>query len=534
MSAALKPQERHVIPRWRDARTTGQLGELDPSSEKATRIIEGEEFFREKIEAWNRERTLGIASDLLGAALVLRKFEEADDAARYVIASGEKASAPMRAIAERILQIEESIPSDEKPPPSEQRPLLFRAIRGAREMLRDDPRNAIAWVELARAYTSLGVDSKAKRAMHMAVTLADDNRFVLRSASRLAVHVEEKQRAHELLRRTPATREDPWLLASEIAAADLNGKTSRFVKRGREMLASADFSPFHLAELATAIGSLELKAGNAKAARKLFQTALRQPTENSLAQIEWASERVSGIQIDPQQFAIPYSHEARALYSHSAADWKRAVAESIKWLADEPFSTHPAVLGSFIAAEYLEDFSLAQEICNDGLIASPSDATLLNNLAFALANEGKLKEAQDTLNLIPLVGLPTATDICRDATQGLIAFRQGDHAKGRFYYDGAMSKADQNQFLSLKIRAGIHLAREELEVDTTKAGHVIQDVIKMAKRTKDPDLLGTLERLLDSLLRHKSRKELDAVITDIRRILKPSKQPLPNPSGVTF
>src|SRR5204862_4048436 len=193
--------------------------------------------------------------------------------------------------------------------------------------------------------------------------------------------------AHELLRRMPVTREDPWLLASEIAAADLNGKTSRLVKRGREMLASANYAPFHLAELATAIGSLELKAGNAKAARKLFQKALRQPTENSLAQIEWASERLSGIRINPQQFSIPYSHEARALYSHSAADWKRAVAESIKWLADEPFSTRPAVLGSFIAAEHLEDFSLAAKICNDGLIATPSDGTLLNNLAFALANE---------------------------------------------------------------------------------------------------------------------------------------------------
>ena len=48
--------------------------------------------------------------------------------------------------------------------------------------------------------------------------------------------------------------------------------------------------------------------------------------------------------------------EARALYSHSAADWLTAVAESELWLSDEPFASRPAVFGSFITAEHLEDF----------------------------------------------------------------------------------------------------------------------------------------------------------------------------------
>src|SRR5438477_10712704 len=97
-----------------------------------------------------------------------------------------------------------------------------------------------------------------------------------------------------------------------------------------------------------------------------------------------------------------------------------------------------------------------------------------------------------------------------------------------------MSKADENRLLPLKIRASIHLAREELNVDATRAAAVIQELVTIAKPTKDPDLVGPLHRLLNTLLRHKSTKELDAVITDVQRILKPLKQPLPQPTAVQF
>ena len=230
----------------------------------------------------------------------------------------------------------------------------------------------------------------------MAISLAGYSRFVLRSASRLAIHLNSQEKAHDLLRRNSATPEDPWLLASEIAAADLVGRTSRFIKRGREIVSSGKFPPFHLAELATSIASVDLKFGNVKTARKLFAAALKKPTENSLAQIEWASERVTGIVINQEKFEIPYSDEARALYSHSAADWLTAVDESELWLSDEPFASRPAVFGSFISAEHLEDFERSERICREGLIASPSDPILLNNLAFALANQGSLAEAQTT------------------------------------------------------------------------------------------------------------------------------------------
>ena len=421
-----------MIPRWRDARTTGALGELDPATQMGTRSLEGGgDFFDEKIEIWNHEHGLGFANDLVASALVLGRFEEADEAAKFILSKKDQASSATYAIAARVLDFEKLPVLADKKSPSEQRPLLISTIQESRNKLREDPRNAIAWTDLARAYTSLGANEKAKRAMQMAISLAGYSRFVLRSASRLAIHLNSQEKAYDLLRRNSATPEDPWLLASEIAAADLVGRTSRFIKRGREIVSSGKFPPFHLAELATSIASVDLKFGNVKTARKLFAAALKKPTENSLAQIEWASERVTGIVINQEKFEIPYSHEARALYSHSAADWLTAVDESELWLSDEPFASRPAVFGSFISAEHLEDFERSERICREGLIASPSDPILLNNLAFALANQGSLAEAQTTLDSIPVTGLDPAVEICRDATQGFIAFRAGDYSRGQ-------------------------------------------------------------------------------------------------------
>ena len=66
-------------------------------------------------------------------------------------------------------------------------------------------------------------------------------------------------------------------------------------------------------------------------------------------------------------------------------DWKGVVAASMDSLLDEPFSSRPAVLGSFAAATGLEDYGLAVNITGNGLIANPNELGLINNLAFSLA-----------------------------------------------------------------------------------------------------------------------------------------------------
>ena len=156
-------------------------------------------------------------------------------------------------------------------------------MHDVRRKLNAYPRNPILWTNLARLYTSLGVQDKATRAMRVALSLAPENRFILRAASRLCLHQGEPEEAHQILLRAPNLTADPWLLAAEIATASARGKTSRLVKTGRNLLESPRHSPFDLSELASALGTLEIMEGNRRAAHRLITVSLGKPTENSIA-----------------------------------------------------------------------------------------------------------------------------------------------------------------------------------------------------------------------------------------------------------
>jgi tetratricopeptide (TPR) repeat protein len=167
---------------------------------------------------------------------------------------------------------------------------------------------------------------------------------------------------------------------------------------------------------------------------------------------------------------------------------------------------------------------LCEQICQDGLIASSGDGTLLNNLAFALANQGKLKEAQEALNRAMRSAPSGATKICCDATQGLIYFRTGETEKGRERYEAAMSGASKARLVSIQIRGALHLALEELNVDPDRALQPTRIALSLAKPSRDPELNNLLRRLHDILAKQAHRNgEIDAMLTELSELIKPSK-----------
>jgi len=64
---------------------------------------------------------------------------------------------------------------------------------------KEELHNPFVWVDLARAYENLGVREKAERMMRVALTLAPEDRFVLRSAARLYFHHDEFEQAHRVI-----------------------------------------------------------------------------------------------------------------------------------------------------------------------------------------------------------------------------------------------------------------------------------------------------------------------------------------------
>jgi tetratricopeptide (TPR) repeat protein len=466
VSTKLADPDRHTVPRWRPSWVTihlSELASLRAAQETQPAISPG---LVELVTAWEHHRTISFASDLVGGAFAAGRPELATDAAHDVLEAGGRASPLAQALAARILH---PVEPWEVVPPDVDREARQLRIHRLRKRLHVQPRNPLMWVDLAREYTILAQMKRAESALSMARRLAPDDRFVLRSAARFYLHWEKEDQAHDLLQRTPRIRNDPWLLASEIAAATLAGRTSRFVRRSRELITSRRVLPVHTAELASAVATLELEAGNNRASRRLFEQSLRDPNENAVAQATWAARRLSSFEVDVRHLEHPFSYEASAWRYFIDGEWDAAIEAARRWQLDEPFASRPAVFGSFMASVVTEDFRSAIEFAVRGLATEPDEPTLLNNLAYAYACADELDQARTAYEAIGRAKLDLSLEIAYLATGGLIAFRQGRLEEGRRLYHSAVEKASRTEFREQRILGLVFHAREEIKHDQRRA-----------------------------------------------------------------
>jgi len=506
MGTFLEDKDRKVIPRLRSFRTTFALGELDSAGVFREAAYMGYEASLEtKIQAWKENRTVSFAADLVSAALVLQRPDEAKEAARFLMARNSEAPLAAREVAQRILATEEGdvqprVVVDVSLPHADQ---IFDRIRLMRSRLRNEPRNSILWVELARAYALVGLEGKAEKAMDIAVGLGSSNRFVLRSAARLFIHVGRTSKAHYILQRAESTKYDPWLLSAEIAAASAANRTSDFVRIGQQLLENESIPLFHKNELGSAIATLELSHGKVKRARSLFRRALIDPTENSVAQADWALRQkyMEALDVDLEiaRHRTPRSFEASAWAQFTAREWKSALRISHNWLRDQPFSTRPVLFGSYIAASLLEDYRDAERIIEIGLRANPDEPILLNNLAFAFASSGEIDKAEEKFGRIKFSKINDESElIAITATQGLLLFRRGHPDEGRLFYRHAIEDAKKRGFRKSCAVAAIYLAREELLSSSAEIEKAVESARELSKNISDNGVKEILRKVLES------------------------------------
>jgi tetratricopeptide (TPR) repeat protein len=427
--------------------------------------------------AWEEHQSIAFAADFVGSALVLNRVETAKQAAEFLLAHDLEVSPVAKALAAQALGLDEGT-SHRLPAQNQQ-----ARVHQLRGLVNQVPRNPLAWLDLAWEYAAAGHNDRAERAIRTALGLGGPNRVVLRSAARFFVHLHEHDFAHYLIRRSPSLDKDPWLVAAEIATADVAGRVSQNVKLGRRMLESGVFSPLHLSELAGAIGALEVDAGDRKRARKMFGRALEQATENTVAQYTWTASQVAGWDIRADILLVPNAFEASVWERFSAEDWKGVVSGSANWHHDEPFSARPAIIGSGVALA-LDDLATAEKQARTGLASNPTSSLLVNNLAVALASQDRLPEAVRFFRRIRWGRLTEDERITCTATAGLLSFRGGDVDNGRRLYDAAITAAEARGRKEVAAVAMMYKVREELRSGVPDPAHLLSQAEQAWKGVK--------------------------------------------------
>lgn len=488
MASFFSPKHRSVVPRWRLFAATAATGDLAWSGPGSVNSIIITADAQEK--DWREFHTVWHATDFLSASVVSNRTGDAQDAARFLLENPSDVSVSALSLARSIAPggTSEQGDFDEN---------WAEVVRRLRTSLATDPRSAMQWSDLALAHTVLGNRRNALRSMNVAISLAPDNRFVLRTAARCFQHWGEPDRAHALLRSSAATLREPWLLSAEVAIASARQRPPTFFAAGRSMVKDRSFSSRDVSELACGLGSIEFEAGAKRHARPLLVSALKEPTENSVAQVEWLFSKDNrqfpggGL----EQFQTPMLFEATAVENYVKGEWVEALASAKQWLEFQPFSSRPAELGSY-AASLIGQFNDAVDMLASVRASNPDDQMVFNNLAYFSAMGGKLEDGKRWLEKVNWTELDADQLPILTATAGLLKFREGDVEGGRAMYGRAVLQAQKTDGPRVEAVALINLSREEmLAGNNSEASAKLSKARKLAKRAQGADLQTMLARV---------------------------------------
>jgi tetratricopeptide (TPR) repeat protein len=499
-----RTDSRQLVPRWRAFDDTVRRGELQSLRAARTDVQVDDELV-------NARRRLSDSpfiyerAELLSTLVARGAHEEAASVARVLLPATNlpaTLTSFIRRVAEggQIDRLDEVSNSRSFDPSEVARTLAQNSRRRLRRFLN----NPVAWVDLALAHTIQGNTLAAEKEIQYALQLAPDNRFVLRAAVRLYVHVQQSDKANYVLHTSTRLFDDPWLMAAEISTSQLAFGKSRNLARGRELLSRNNFAPRTTSELASEIATAELQAGHDRRARALFRQSFVDPTENAVAQAASWAER-SNVLLEPDLLALDGMYEARALESARFGRWQDATREAASWHRDQPFAIEPFRFASYTASLGSQDFENGAQIAIAGLRLHRGDNMLMNNAAYALANMGRTQEAR--MYAITPVTANTAEDFISLATLGLIFYREGNTVEGADFYRRSVAGLLRLGRRDVAAMSAIHWSLEETRVDTPTAERVTLHAAKLLPQLPIAERTILGHRMTSALA--KSRSNLD-------------------------
>ena len=482
---------RRLIPRWRPTYQTLQTSEVASTLNQPSAPLKFDHrLFEESVTAWRANPTAGHLGDVISFSGDADLHPRIADLVREAQARRFAVSPVQEELFRGV--VDETVPSDDS---TTEGRLIFqsRVARLRRELL-VAPENLLALLDLAQLQLAAGKADAAERLLKTAIGLAPNGRIVLRTAARFYVHLGIFDKAHQIIKRHPGTKKDPWLMASEIALADAAGVPSTMASLGLRLIKEAQTHPRHLAEVAGALANSEMMAGHFKEARQLLRKALLHPTDNIVAQAVMDGSRM-GLELDAPTVttAVRRSSEAQLLQAWQNQDEAGAERHALQWHAEEPFSSRPI---QFLTTLYSlqSEYEKSLGWVRRGLIADPSDEGLIANLAFAKAAVGDIHLAEIAINRIKEASLAPYLR----ATEGLIALKRGDFAKAESLYREAEQTFDKLSRPDLAALAMAYYAKFALESDAPDSARIRTEAESKFNKARSIDGYLLMSRLSPS------------------------------------
>jgi tetratricopeptide (TPR) repeat protein len=459
-------ERRHALPRWFSISKALESG-IFANPGKFQRVDDEEDLrishraslsteFAHYEAEWLKNQDESNAEELICvAALIGREEQDSVVAAANTIIAANTAGIGLVDLAKTIAFGDSGRPIYRKIDIAK----LKAEIRTRKRLLSTNPRDPLLLTETALCHANLGQLRISEKLIKRALSIAPDSRFVLRSAARFLCHDQRADEALSLLRRSPRLNLDPWLKAAELAIAGITGMPIQGWRKSRILAEDLSLSPRDRSELATEVATLEFSSGSRRAGLRQVKMAAEDPTENATAQVEFLAGKTGNFTIEEFVPDITSAMEAQANHAYRKGELRKALAACEAWQELEPFSTRPAILGSFLSTARSNSIDRGIALAEAGLFSNPSNSNLLNNLAVLLAYKGEI-DAADEYARRARNSSEDKNDIANIATKGLIHFRRGEVDEALLSYEMAIEKAVAERNVEVAVRAYAFLARE--------------------------------------------------------------------------
>lgn len=461
MSVFKKIDRRDLIPIWKNSNEVPSVEFTGVESNVLPEMSIS--YFSELINDFEHNQTTGIGAELLNIAILTNNKSQVRHVAEFVL-KDKYSPLRLKDLARHVLDGNAFFPLDSigHNPVDE--------IHSKRKWLKEHPKDSLSWIDLGRAFVSIGEHESARKSILTGLQLSNHHRWVSRVSSRFFISINENDIAHKILKRNPNLTSDPWLLSAEIAVAKSNGRNPQNWKLAKRLTETIK-SEFHLTELNSCIASLELLDGNQKKAKPLFIKSLKHPNSNVLAQAKWA-ERTSDLKnlVDDDVLKRQKnSNEAKCWAYYAECDMESALKYALLWQDEEPYTCEPAILSSYIAS-LLDRYDEMIRIVKKGLIVEPDNETLILNKYFAEASLAEINNQKIGLEIAgPVLKYIDKASSSNDkgimahayANIGFIFYKLDDFKSGREWYEKSI-----NMFLSInhpsQVLAEINHLRESI------------------------------------------------------------------------
>jgi len=496
MSATFNTTIRQTIPRCLDYATISSLGLLRALRQHEIKIGPESQVSNAAIK-WQKDPNIYTAVDLLAEALIIKDFESEDAkrAARYLLNQYKTTSPIINELATHFLQqplINIAHLLDVSEPQNR-----YTNIANLKKSVRFYHRNPIAWCDMAINYATLGQMDKSRSAIEVALNLAPNNRFILRSAASCFVHFKEYDRASHLLSHSPLYNVDPWITSAGIAIAESADIPTKSIKKAKVLVEDDNLTQFSRSELSVSIGTKEMKNGAEKLAKTYMHQGIIDPTENALAQAEWMSSQLNA---DIGNFSnlgnkVPASYEAIARHLFYKEDFKNSLTSAKQWCSYEPLSSMPFVFSTYITSLCFDDEPESLRILTSVLPLHKTDSDFMNNYICSLAQTGDIEAAIKNFMNMDLRNLRDHQILVLTATQGLLCFRTDNAEKGRELYLEAIRGFERIQDPRSATVAAYYLAAEEKRILSPYKDARIKDAKSRFNRFKVFELTKRINKL---------------------------------------